>query len=207
MELYTTPALSGQRETCLTGRGTDVGLVSPVAEPMRAELLAAIQGSRMALGLNQWQSRSISSGRTSRRVYITEGSISELQTKVDTLQRQMTEVTSKAGTIEDRVEDVEGRSRCNNIRLIGFPEWAEGPLWSIGCERRKDDGTTQGALRSTWRSREAARQLEFSPGEGASQTRVKIQEDGMMALTQQDVTIESMEMADVDGAVVVDTGT
>ncbi|KAJ1169670.1 hypothetical protein NDU88_001561 [Pleurodeles waltl] len=57
MELYTTPALSGQRETRLTGRGTDVGLITPVVEPSRAELLAAIQGSmRPWRGrLNQWQ--------------------------------------------------------------------------------------------------------------------------------------------------------
>ncbi|KAJ1100321.1 hypothetical protein NDU88_005407 [Pleurodeles waltl] len=49
MQLYTTPALLGQQETCLTRHGTDVELVTPVIETTRAELLAAIQGSRETL--------------------------------------------------------------------------------------------------------------------------------------------------------------
>ncbi|KAJ1181357.1 hypothetical protein NDU88_006565 [Pleurodeles waltl] len=131
-ELYTTPAMSGQREMHLTRRRTDVGLVTPVAEPMRAELLAAIQGSREAL---EGKMKSVAVEvkllqvdlwKVSDRVHITKGSISELRTEVDTLRKQMVEVTSRAGTLEDRVEDAEGGSRCNNIRLIGFPKWAEG---------------------------------------------------------------------------------
>ncbi|KAJ1198360.1 hypothetical protein NDU88_002201 [Pleurodeles waltl] len=44
MKLNTNPAPSVQRETHLTGRGTDAGLDAPVMEPTRVELLAAIQG-------------------------------------------------------------------------------------------------------------------------------------------------------------------
>ncbi|KAJ1171176.1 hypothetical protein NDU88_003046 [Pleurodeles waltl] len=131
MELYTTHALSGQREMCLTRRGTGVGLVTPVTKPTRAELLVAIQGSREAL---EWKIESVAvkcsllqAGlrKVSDRVHITEGSISEIRMEVDTLRRQMAEVTSRAGTLEDRVNDTEGRSHSNNIRLIGFPERAE----------------------------------------------------------------------------------
>ncbi|KAJ1199943.1 hypothetical protein NDU88_003774 [Pleurodeles waltl] len=63
------------------------------------------------------------------------------------------------------------------------------------------------ARRSNWKSWEAAGQLELSPGEGVSRTRVEIQKDGMMALTHQDETIESMETADEEEAEVVDTST
>ncbi|KAJ1179696.1 hypothetical protein NDU88_004930 [Pleurodeles waltl] len=44
MELYTCPAPSTQRATCLAGHREDTGL-----EPSRAELLAVIQGSRETL--------------------------------------------------------------------------------------------------------------------------------------------------------------
>ncbi|KAJ1128770.1 hypothetical protein NDU88_007145 [Pleurodeles waltl] len=49
MELYTTPALSTQCETLLAGYREDTGLGVPAWEPSRAELLAAIQGSKEAL--------------------------------------------------------------------------------------------------------------------------------------------------------------
>ncbi|KAJ1198730.1 hypothetical protein NDU88_002569 [Pleurodeles waltl] len=113
MELYTTQALSGQQETCLTGRRTDVGLVTPVIEPTRAELFVTIQGSRDALE-GKIESVVVEVNllrgdlwKVSNRVRITKGSISELRTEVDTPQRQMAEVTSKAGTLKDREDDAE----------------------------------------------------------------------------------------------------
>ncbi|KAJ1131455.1 hypothetical protein NDU88_009792 [Pleurodeles waltl] len=141
-ELYTTPALPEQRETSLTRRSTDAGLGAPVVEPTRAELLVAIQRSREDLEekiesvadevtLLQADLRKVSD-----RVQITEGSISKLQTEVDALRKQMAKVTSRAVALVVRVEDAAGRSSRYNIRLIGFPERAEGSatrhLWSVG---------------------------------------------------------------------------
>ncbi|KAJ1110655.1 hypothetical protein NDU88_008003 [Pleurodeles waltl] len=115
----------------LTGRGTDMGLDAHVVEPTRAELLPTIQGSREALeGMIESVAIKVNLlsadlRKVSDRVQITEGSISENRTEVDVLQKQVAEIASRAATLEDRVEDAEGRSYCNNIRLIGFQKRAK----------------------------------------------------------------------------------
>ncbi|KAJ1119771.1 hypothetical protein NDU88_007956 [Pleurodeles waltl] len=47
----------------------------------------------------------------------------------------MAAVTLKAGAMEVRLEDAEGRSRSNNVRLLGLPECAEGPTVEVFVER------------------------------------------------------------------------
>ncbi|KAJ1107856.1 hypothetical protein NDU88_005244 [Pleurodeles waltl] len=59
----------------------------------------------------------------SEKVKVVEGSIVDLQTEVGTFRKQMAQITSTVGTIEARLQDSEGRSRWNNVRLLGFPEW------------------------------------------------------------------------------------
>ncbi|KAJ1195198.1 hypothetical protein NDU88_004479 [Pleurodeles waltl] len=91
MELYTTPALSGQWETRLTGYGTDAGMDAPVVEPTRAEQLAAIQGSWEALEVKiesvavEVSLLRVDLQKASDRVQIKERSISKLWTEVDAL--------------------------------------------------------------------------------------------------------------------------
>ncbi|KAJ1129106.1 hypothetical protein NDU88_007477 [Pleurodeles waltl] len=46
---------------------------------------------------------------------------------VQELQVQMTQVKLEMNALHKWAEDAEGRSRCNNIRLVGFPERPEGP--------------------------------------------------------------------------------
>ncbi|KAJ1168354.1 hypothetical protein NDU88_000280 [Pleurodeles waltl] len=57
---------------------------------------------------------------------VAEGSIAELQSEVGTLRSQVAQATSTVGRLEERLGDAEGRSRRNNIRLLGFWERAEG---------------------------------------------------------------------------------
>ncbi|KAJ1131657.1 hypothetical protein NDU88_009992 [Pleurodeles waltl] len=94
----------------------DLGKRAAMEEPLRAELLAAIRGSRVAfegkietvavevnlLQADLW--------KVSDKVKVAEGSILELQTEVGALPKQMSQVTSKAGEMEVRLEDAEGRS-------------------------------------------------------------------------------------------------
>ncbi|KAJ1179473.1 hypothetical protein NDU88_004707 [Pleurodeles waltl] len=64
--------------------------------------------------------------KVSKKVKVPEGSIVELQTEVGSLRKQMVQVDSTVERLEARLKDAEGGSRQNNIRLLGFPERAEG---------------------------------------------------------------------------------
>ncbi|KAJ1125397.1 hypothetical protein NDU88_003829 [Pleurodeles waltl] len=64
--------------------------------------------------------------KVSDKVKVAERSIVDLQTEVYTLRKQMAQVNTTVGTLEARLEDSEGISRRNNVRLLGFPERAEG---------------------------------------------------------------------------------
>ncbi|KAJ1184807.1 hypothetical protein NDU88_001609 [Pleurodeles waltl] len=98
----------------------------------RAEILMAIQGSRVALeGKIETVAVEVNLLRAdlqkvSDKVKVAEGSIVELQTEVGALRIQMVQANSMARRLEARLEDAEGRSRQNNVRLLGFPERAEG---------------------------------------------------------------------------------
>ncbi|KAJ1156971.1 hypothetical protein NDU88_009687 [Pleurodeles waltl] len=50
----------------------------------------------------------------------------ELQTDVDTLHKQLAQVTSKFCALVARLEDVESKLRRNYVCLLGFPEHVEG---------------------------------------------------------------------------------
>ncbi|KAJ1154425.1 hypothetical protein NDU88_007177 [Pleurodeles waltl] len=98
MELYTTPAPSVQRETCLTRCMIDVGLDDPVVEPMRAKLLAAIEGGTQRKDrISGNEAQSPLGGPSGAN----HGGL-ELRAEVDTLRKKMAEVTSRAGTLDDR---------------------------------------------------------------------------------------------------------
>ncbi|KAJ1090908.1 hypothetical protein NDU88_004036 [Pleurodeles waltl] len=109
MEQYTTAVPTPQHVTRVAGSDDGQSWLLPVEEPSRAEILAAIQGLRVALE---------GAG----------GSIVELQVEVGTLRKQMAQAGSTVGRLEARLEDAEGRSRRNNIRLLGFPERLEGSM-------------------------------------------------------------------------------
>ena len=102
-----------------------------VTEPSRAELLAAIKGSREALE-GQIAGVSIEVNllrddlcKFSDKVNNVEGNINKLQTEATMLKKQMFQMKKVMETLKNRVEDTEARSR-RNIRLLGFPERAEG---------------------------------------------------------------------------------
>ncbi|KAJ1170444.1 hypothetical protein NDU88_002321 [Pleurodeles waltl] len=131
MEQYTTPAPGSQSQTHMEGPGGVLEAPAPVEEPSRAELLAAVQGSRVVLeGKIEAVAVEVNLLRTdlrkvSDKVKVAEGSIVDLQAEVNTLRKQMAQVTSTVGMLEARLEDSEGRSCTNNVRLLGFPERAE----------------------------------------------------------------------------------
>ncbi|KAJ1131512.1 hypothetical protein NDU88_009848 [Pleurodeles waltl] len=94
-------------------------------DPSRAELLQAKQGSRQVLE-NKIETVAIEINllctdrlKVSDKVRIAEGSIEKPQMEVATLKKHMV-------AAEARVEDAEGRACRNNVRLLGFPELAEG---------------------------------------------------------------------------------
>ena len=100
--------------------------------PSRAALLEAIQGSREALE-GQIAGVSIDVNllradlhKISDKVKGAERNIAVLKTKFKHLKQQVSQMTMANGILTYRVEDADGRSRQNNIRLLGFPERAEG---------------------------------------------------------------------------------
>ncbi|KAJ1093319.1 hypothetical protein NDU88_006424 [Pleurodeles waltl] len=64
--------------------------------------------------------------KVSEKVWLAEGSTADLQTEVAALKKQVAVVSSWSGALEARMEDEEGRSHCNNVRLLVFPEQAKG---------------------------------------------------------------------------------
>ncbi|KAJ1164768.1 hypothetical protein NDU88_005202 [Pleurodeles waltl] len=128
MEQYTTAVPTPLSVIRVAGSdGGQSGLL-PVEELSQAEILAAIQGARVALeGKIETVAVEVNLFRAdlrkvSDRVKVAEGSIVELQAEVGTLRKQMAQAGSTVGRLEARLEDAEGRSRLNNIRLLGFPE-------------------------------------------------------------------------------------
>ncbi|KAJ1177080.1 hypothetical protein NDU88_002344 [Pleurodeles waltl] len=111
MEQYTTPAPLPHRQPRLGGSGD--GLSTPVTteEPSRAEILAAIQGSRVAIeGKIETVAVEVNLLRAdlrkvSDKVKVAEGSIVELQTEVGALRKQMVQANSMVGRLEARLED------------------------------------------------------------------------------------------------------
>ncbi|KAJ1171573.1 hypothetical protein NDU88_003434 [Pleurodeles waltl] len=104
-------------EQYTTVGGTEEGQsgTMPAEEPSRAKILAAIQGSRVALeGKIETLAVEVNLLRAdlrkvSDKVKVAEGSIVELQMEVGA------QANSTVGRLEARLEDAEGRSRLNNI--------------------------------------------------------------------------------------------
>ncbi|KAJ1205973.1 hypothetical protein NDU88_001391 [Pleurodeles waltl] len=88
---------------------------SSAGEPSQTELLAAIQGSRVALeGMIETVAVEVNLLRAdlwkvSDKVKAAEGIISELQSELGTLRTQMAQATSTVGRLEAWLEDAEGR--------------------------------------------------------------------------------------------------
>ncbi|KAJ1109481.1 hypothetical protein NDU88_006841 [Pleurodeles waltl] len=128
MEQYTTPVPLPQCVARLGVSGDDMRAPLNPEEPSRAELLAAIQGSRVALegkietvAVNLLQADLM---KVSDKVKVAEGSIVELQTEVGALQKQMVQATSTVG-------------------------WLESPDWrSCDAGRLMDAGTSGSAVDS-----------------------------------------------------------
>ncbi|KAJ1087688.1 hypothetical protein NDU88_000854 [Pleurodeles waltl] len=128
MEQCTTPVAAPRRPAELEVSGDPAGAPLSACEPSRTELLAAIQGSRVALeGKIETVAVEVNLLRAdlwkmSDKAKVAEGSIAELQSEVGTLRSQVGQTTSTVG----RLAEPEGRSLRNNVRLLGFPERAEG---------------------------------------------------------------------------------
>ncbi|KAJ1211280.1 hypothetical protein NDU88_006641 [Pleurodeles waltl] len=132
MEQYTAPVAPLRRTARLEVSEEAAGAPLSGGEPSRAELLVAIQGSRLALeGKKETVAVEVNLliadlRKVSDKVKVAEGSIAELQTEVGTLRAQVAQATSTVGRLEARLEDTEGRSWRNNVRLLGFLERDEG---------------------------------------------------------------------------------
>ncbi|KAJ1141822.1 hypothetical protein NDU88_008150 [Pleurodeles waltl] len=69
------------------------------------------------------------------RVTETENDVAMLTPCVKALQENMTHLTTEVDELQRRAEDAEGRSRQNNIRLVGFPERAKVPSTELFLEK------------------------------------------------------------------------
>ncbi|KAJ1138823.1 hypothetical protein NDU88_005204 [Pleurodeles waltl] len=156
MEQHITPAQLPQRQTHMGGPGEVWETLATAEELSHAELLPAIEGSRVVLdgkikavavevNLLQTDLRKVSD-----KVKVVERSIVDLEMEVSTLRKQMAQVTSPVGMLKARLEDSEGRSRRNNVRLLGFLESAKTPQrkvsWSNGLEMCCSLGGCPGCL-------------------------------------------------------------
>ncbi|KAJ1136850.1 hypothetical protein NDU88_003264 [Pleurodeles waltl] len=182
MEQYTTPVPLPQRVGRSEVSGDDMRAPQNPEEPSHSELLAAIQGSRVALegkietvavkvNLLQADLRKVSD-----KVKVAEGSIVELQTEVGALGKQMVQATS---TLDGwRREEV----------------WRWLEMWDKVAEGRTEGPggvihRASGAESPDWRLRDAGRLVDAGTGGSAmdSHYRVEIQQDGIMAMMAADL--------------------
>ncbi|KAJ1200720.1 hypothetical protein NDU88_004541 [Pleurodeles waltl] len=126
MEHYTTPVPRSQRPARSDENGDTIGAPVNPEEPSRAELLATIQGSRVALE-GKIETVAVEMNllradlrKVSDKVRVAEGSIVELQTEVGALRKQMAQANSTVGRLEARLEDAEGRSWRNKRAGTGL---------------------------------------------------------------------------------------
>ncbi|KAJ1174588.1 hypothetical protein NDU88_006408 [Pleurodeles waltl] len=137
MEQYTTPAPLPQCQTQLGGTGDGLSASTNTEEPSRAEILAAVQGSRVALeGKIETVAVEVNLLRAdlrkvSDKVKVAEGSIVEQQTEVGAFHKQMVQATSTVGRLEARLEDADGRSDCWDSQSMQRGLRLK-PLWIIG---------------------------------------------------------------------------
>ncbi|KAJ1189428.1 hypothetical protein NDU88_006173 [Pleurodeles waltl] len=100
MKQYSTPVVLPQRAVRLEVSGDAAGTLRNTEEPSRAELLAAIQSSRVALeGKIEMVTVEVNLlwadlRKVSDMVKVAEGSIAELQSEVGTLRKLMVQATS-----------------------------------------------------------------------------------------------------------------
>ncbi|KAJ1216375.1 hypothetical protein NDU88_003977 [Pleurodeles waltl] len=131
---YTTAVPTPQHVTRVAGSDDGQSGLLPVEEPLRTEILAAIQGSRVALeGKIEMVAVEVNLLRAdlrkiSDKVKVAEGSIVELQAELGTLRKQMAQAGSTVGRLEARLENAEGRSQQNNFRLLGVLKRSEGSM-------------------------------------------------------------------------------
>ncbi|KAJ1091260.1 hypothetical protein NDU88_004387 [Pleurodeles waltl] len=152
MEQYTTTVPMPQRVTRVAGSDDGQSGLLSVEEPLRAEILTAIQGSRVALeGKIETVAVEVNLLRAdlrkvSDKVKVVEGSIVELQAEVGTLRKQMAQAGSTVGRLEARLEDAPGEiildcwaSHNTQRGLWSRPSWKTGSgmccsLWvSLEC--------------------------------------------------------------------------
>ncbi|KAJ1198395.1 hypothetical protein NDU88_002236 [Pleurodeles waltl] len=108
MEQYTTLVPLPQRPARSEGSGDAMRVPVNPEEPSHAELLAATQGSRVALeGTIETVAVEVNLlwadlRKVSDKVKVAEGSIVELQTKVGALRKQMVQANFTVGRLEAR---------------------------------------------------------------------------------------------------------
>ncbi|KAJ1119544.1 hypothetical protein NDU88_007729 [Pleurodeles waltl] len=132
MEQFTTPVPLPQSPVRSERSRDDMRAPANPEEPSHVELLAAIQGSRVALE-GKIENVAVEVNllwadlqKVSDKVKVVEGSIVEPQTEDGALLKQMVQANSTVRWLEVRLQDTEGRSRQNNVRVLGFPESAGG---------------------------------------------------------------------------------
>ncbi|KAJ1126810.1 hypothetical protein NDU88_005216 [Pleurodeles waltl] len=158
MEQYTTVVPTLQRVTRLGGSDDSQSGLLPAEEPLRVEILAAIQGSRVALEgkietvADEVNLLRVDLRKVSDKVKVAEGSIVELQAEVGTLQEvwRWLEMRDKAA--------------------LGRPAGTSG----VACR-------TSGADGSDWRNREMKASMDQG-GVDVPAPRIEIQQDGTMAV-------------------------
>lgn len=68
------------------------------------------------------------------RVKEVEETMINLKADTTILKKQVSDLQATSRTLEAKYDDYEGRSRRNNVRIIGVPKWAEGPAADLFME-------------------------------------------------------------------------
>ncbi|KAJ1101284.1 hypothetical protein NDU88_006356 [Pleurodeles waltl] len=73
-------------------------------------------------------------GKIPEKVAMAEMHIKGLLATINHLEEQFRSLTKKSSVMDAKLEDQEGRSRRNNVRVVGVPEGMEGPSADLFVE-------------------------------------------------------------------------
>ena len=105
---------------------------SPAVEAKLDTILAAIESSRISTETKigelaqEFNILRDEHGKLKGRITDTERALAELQPQTTSHQQTISDLQDRVRFLEGRAEDAEGRSRRNNIRVVGMPEGREG---------------------------------------------------------------------------------
>ena len=140
LDKYTKPkSLAADPLTEMTVGQTSPGQATS-SDPSLADIMSAIKGiqetleSKMDFISTEVNLLRADFGKMKDRVKDNQEEVTSLQSENKELKKQVQELQNTSDKLVEKMDDIEGRARRNNIRITGVPERSEGPAADLFVE-------------------------------------------------------------------------